>query len=92
MKRLLLTLPLLALAACVQPEGTEIVADPDPNTCGAPKYEGLIGQSAAALDKMTFPAGTRILRPNSPMTMDMRPDRLNIEIGKDGKVRKVSCF
>lgn len=92
MKRLLMTLPLLALTACVQPKGDEAVTNPDPNACGASKYEGLIGQPAAALDKMTFPAGTRILRPNSPMTMDFRPDRLNIEIGKKGTVTKVSCF
>lgn len=90
MRHFLALVPLLALAACVQPETP--AEPPAADACGASKYEGLIGQPAAVLDNMTFAAGTRIIQPNSPVTMDFRPDRLNVEISKNGRIDKVSCY
>jgi len=58
--------------------------------CGAEDLS-LIGQPESVLAAMTFPRGTRIYRTGDPVTMDFRPDRLNIEIGPDGRIAKVSC-
>ena len=33
----------------------------------------------------------RIVAPDSVVTMDMRPDRLNLETGPDGKIRSIRC-
>ncbi len=91
MKHLLMLAPALMVAACVQTQEPSVV-EPPADACKAASLQGLIGQPAAAVEKMSFPAGTRILRPNMPVTADYRVDRLNIEIGKTGKVDKVSCF
>lgn len=91
MKHLLLALPLLLLAGCVEPE-PPVVEDPIPTECGAPGFQGLIGQPEAVLRNMQFPIGTRIIRPGTAVTMDFRPDRLNIEIGTNGRVEKVGCY
>lgn len=90
MRRFLTLVPLLALAACVQPQTP--AEPPMADSCGAAKYEGLVGQPAAVLDSMTFAAGTRIIQPNSPVTADFSPGRLNVEISKNGRIDKVSCY
>ncbi len=87
--RYLALAPLLMLAACVEPDP---MVNPPADACGAVKYEGLIGQPAKVLDNMTFPTGTRIIQPNAPVTMDFRPDRLNIEISNNGRIDKISCY
>ena len=33
----------------------------------------------------------RILRPDDPVTKDLRPDRLNILLGEDGKINALTC-
>lgn len=90
MRHFLTLVPLLILAACVQPDTP--AETPVADACGASKYLGLVGQPSAVLDNMTFAAGTRIIQPNSPVTMDFRPDRLNIEISKNLRIDKVSCY
>lgn len=93
MKPWMVLAPALALAACVQPEGPALPPPASaPDACGAAKLQGLVGQPAAAIERMQFPAGTRILRPNMAVTADYRIDRLNIELGAGGKVEKVSCY
>ncbi|MBW7922212.1 MAG: hypothetical protein H3C51_08955 [Rubellimicrobium sp.] len=78
----------LALAACVAGEPAAVA---DEDTCGAAALEHLVGQPQSVLDGMTFPDGTRILPPGAPMTMDFRPDRLNIFIGEDGLIERLQC-
>jgi len=41
---------------------------------------------------MTLPAGTRVIGPLDPVTMDYRANRLNFEIGQDGKIAKIACY
>lgn len=84
----LLCAPLL-LAACVVDEPA---IPPEPDACNAAALQGLVGQPAAAARAMELPAGTRIVGPGDPVTADFRPDRLNIEIGADGRVARVACF
>ncbi len=33
----------------------------------------------------------RILHPDDPVTKDLRPDRLNILLGEDGKINALTC-
>ena len=40
---------------------------------------------------MSFPAGTRLIYPGTPVTEDSRPDRLNIDIDQSGRITGVWC-
>lgn len=74
---------LLALAGCV--------TVPEENACGAPGLQNLVGQDDDVLAAMTFPAGTRLLYPGTPVTEDYRPSRLNIDIDMSGTITGVWC-
>ncbi|HHW34244.1 MAG TPA: hypothetical protein GXX24_08925 [Paracoccus solventivorans] len=83
-------LPMLALAACI--ETAPAPAADDEDLCGAAALAGLVGQPAEAARTLQLPAGTRIINPGDPVTRDLRRDRLNIEIGADGKIARVACY
>src|SRR5262245_5322512 len=61
------------------------------DTCGASAHQALIGTPASAIDLATFPAGTRIVTPETMVTQDFRADRLNITTGTDGNVASLNC-
>lgn len=83
----------LALAACKpQPAPLAQPALPAPQECGADGLQGLVGQPRAVINSMTLPPATRVLGPDSPVTADFRPDRLNIEIDNAGLIKRVSCY
>lgn len=90
MPRFFLALPLLALAACVEP--VAVPEEPDTDTCKASSYQGLVGQPRTVLDTMLLPAGSRVIGPGDAVTMDYRVERLNIEIGTDNRISKVACY
>ncbi|WP_240637924.1 I78 family peptidase inhibitor [Paracoccus aestuarii] len=88
---LALTLSLGLLAAC-EPVPTETEPPAAADECGAAGYQGLVGQPRTVLTGMTFPLGTRVIGPDDMVTADFRPDRLNIEYGRGGRIDKVSCY
>ena len=94
---LLLALPLFVSACEVQgtdmpplglPE-TEAAAQAD--TCGAARFAYLVGQPKSAVDRTTFPAGTRVILPGTAVTMDYREERLNVLIDGNAAVERVYC-
>lgn len=90
-----LTLALVApflLSACMDTAPADPApTDPAPDQCGAAGLQSLVGQPRSVLAAMTFPEGTRIIEPGMAVTMDYRPDRLNITIGEDGAIAAVAC-
>ena len=79
----------LALMACnPTPPPRKVLVS---GSCGAEGMQTLVGQDRSVLAAMTFPAGTRIIEPGQPVTMDYSATRLNILIGKTGKVERVNC-
>lgn len=94
MTRLMLVLPVLALAACapLPPPPGALPAEPDPDACKASTYQGLVGQRRSVLDTMMLPAGTRVIGPGDPVTMDFRAERLNVEIGEGGRIERIACY
>lgn len=80
-----------ALAAC-EPMPVEPLPVEAPDDCRASAYQGLVGQPITVLSAMTFPIGTRQIGPDDAVTSDFRPDRLNIEYGRTGRIEKVSCY
>lgn len=91
MTRFLRYAPLFVLMACVPAEETPPVEMPK-DECSASQYQGLVGQPASVLGSMNFPIGTRIIQPGSAVTMDYRPDRLNLEISTNQRIEKISCY
>jgi hypothetical protein len=97
MKHILLPLPLIVLVAACEVQGTGLpplgVPEPEPaaDTCGATRFVYLVGQPMAVVDRTTFPAGTRVILPDTAVTMDFREERLNVLIDGNAAVERVYC-
>lgn len=81
-----------ALSGCTTMEAVP----PQPQTdCDAKPAETFIGKDAAAIAEQARAAAkaeaVRVIGPNQAVTMDFRPERLNLETGSDGKVVKMRC-
>ncbi|MEZ6023196.1 MAG: I78 family peptidase inhibitor [Hyphomonadaceae bacterium] len=61
------------------------------DTCGASQYRTLIGAQIAAV---TFPADSniRVIMPDSMVTEDFRPDRLNVIVDTGGVITALECY
>lgn len=99
MKRMMLGLAALGLAACAPgpqgaaPSAPQSAADATAqDTCGASRFQHLIGTRLDAIDPAAMPPGTRLLTPTSMVTRDFRPDRLNVMSGTDGLVSSLQCY
>lgn len=79
-----LILALAALGACM-PEGGE---DDTASACGADALQPLVGTQVEEHD---FADGTRIIPPGTPVTMDFRADRLNVETDEGGTITRIYC-
>lgn len=78
---------LLMLAACAPQAGP--ASPPGPDECGAAALSSLIGAPAAAAPA---PSETvRVIRPGDAVTLDYRAERLNVEIGEDGRIERLRC-
>ncbi|MDO5756972.1 MAG: I78 family peptidase inhibitor [Rhodobacterales bacterium] len=83
----------LALAACQAPAPNDpvVLNRPNLNACGATAYADTIGKDHTAYDFSAPGRTVRILGPDSPMTMDHRLERLNVDIDKAGRITRVWC-
>ncbi len=94
MIRFTVLLAVLPLAACVTTPKAEQVSGM--SECGSAKAADLISKrwtealSASTL-KRTGARGLRVIAPGDAVTMDYRPDRLNIETDAQGKVVRLRC-
>jgi hypothetical protein len=67
---------------------------PEADLCGAGRFKQYVGQfySAETGARILAAAGqVRTIRPGDAVTMDFRPDRLNLEIGEDGRITRFRC-
>lgn len=72
-------------------QGAAQTAPAEADECAAGQYADLVGQSADAVDESDLPDPSRVYERGDAVTMDYRPDRLNVIIGVDGNVEEVSC-
>jgi len=96
-----LTASLMALSAC-STSGSDKVAEatpPPPSmepNCGADQYSAYVGQPAsdeviAAIAKSRGDKPMRVIKPGMAVTMDYMPERLNVQVGEDGKITGFNC-
>ena len=105
MRAFLIAGAVLALAACGQ---TTTPADPpaeEPtaagpqtreeataqDTCGASAYRSFIGTNLAAVS-LPADANIRVVQPDTMVTEDFRPDRVNIITDAQGQITSVECY
>lgn len=86
---------LVGLAGCAPraPALPAAVALPQagPDLCDAGSHASLTGQDGTALERVLLLGQVRVIRPGDPVTMDLRPERINFEIGPDGRILQVFC-
>lgn len=78
------------------PEASASQAVIEGDECGASKLSRYLNQLPAADTLAQIGAAVghdriRTIRPGDVVTMDMRPDRLNVEIGEDGRIKLFRC-
>lgn len=79
---------LLGLAAC-----TPLPDDRPyrPGECQAASYQHLVGGPVAAFNAQRPTGLVRVLAPNSVMTMDHHPSRLNVYHNRAGTITRIAC-
>lgn len=100
MKRFILLIPIVLLAAGCEVQGTglppvglpaEAAATTEADNCGALRFAYLVGQPKSLVDQMPLPSGTRVILPGQAVTMDFRAERLNVLIDGNAAVERVYC-
>jgi hypothetical protein len=82
----------LALAACQPTTANDPVLNrPDRDACGASAYSDRVGKDHTQYDFSAPDRPVRVLGPDTPMTMDYRIDRLNVDIDKANKITRIWC-
>lgn len=69
----------------------EVLELPDDRKCAVARYRALIGQPIEEIDIDALPRPLRVYPTGSRITMDYRPERLNVVVGTDGNVVRVRC-
>lgn len=64
---------------------------PDARDCPAEQYQVLVGQPREEIHVSSLPRPHRIYGEGDMVTMDYRPDRMNIVVGTSGRVIEVKC-
>ena len=73
-------------SGCVPPQPATAL------TCDADGSRGLVGQNITALKTMRFGVTVRIIGPDTLITADFSPDRLNIIHDQDGLITDIGCY
>ena len=83
-----------ALSSCqmsdiTQPEEAA-ATPPSADACGATELAFVVGMAATDVDFGTRSA-VRIIAPDTAVTMDHSPERLNVNTDKSGKITSLNC-
>ena len=84
----------LAMTGCMDDRPTPLPGPP--RACraeNAQRFVGVVFRPAVArrAQRAARARTVRVIRPGQPVTMDFRPDRLNVEIDERAIVRAVRC-
>ena len=59
--------------------------------CAAARYRALVGQPITVIDTTALPRPLRVVPAGRRTTADHRPERMNIVVGRDGRIAGVRC-
>jgi len=65
--------------------------DPMAPNCGADGLQALVGGPVTAFTAPPQARAVRVIGPDMAVTMDYRPDRLNVEHDKDQVIQRIYC-
>lgn len=82
---------LWALVGCASLDGAGNGRPVEEHGCDASHHRELVGQPIEGIDTGALPAPLRVYRSGSRITMDRRPERLNIVLDPDGRVAWIRC-
>lgn len=85
--RWLVVVGVMALAACGARRPLPIT--PGPDTCKASQYQDLLGQQRDAAQALPQPK--RVYHITDMITMDHRPERLNVVLDDSGTIGAITC-
>lgn len=76
--------------------GDPPLVKPEEDACGAGKLTDYLNRLPttdvdASIRQTVGHDRIRTIKPGDAVTMDFRPDRLNIEIGEDGRIKRIRC-
>jgi hypothetical protein len=63
----------------------------EPDTCGALAHQTAIGQSEFSIPTLGITHPVRILRPDSIVTQEYNPHRVNFAVDVDGTIQSIRC-
>lgn len=100
-RALILAAPLALLAGCAGSSGPCPIQDLNPlppaaDACHARELQRYVTASPtadvmAAISAAAGAQNIRTTRPGDAVTMDYRENRLNVEIGEDGRIKRFRC-
>ncbi len=81
-----------ALSACQLNDTTEpaVATAPSADACGATELAFVVGMVASDVDFGSRSA-VRIIAPDTAVTMDHNPERLNVNTDKSGQITSLNC-
>jgi len=84
-------LALIALAACSGEGQIPIPAQSNDDTCKASEYMHLVGEPASSLERVLILGRVRLIRPNTLVTHDYVPQRINFGIDAKETIVAITC-
>lgn len=100
-RQLILAAPLVLLAGCAGsagpcPPSAAAPFAPAADECRAGELSRYVGvlpgtEVMAAITATAGERALRIIRPGDAVTMDYSPSRLNVELGEDGRIKRLRC-
>lgn len=61
------------------------------DACGASALQVLVGMRASEIDLKDHKGDVRIIGPDTAVTMDYVPERLNISTDANGAIKRITC-
>jgi|SRR5471030_263268 len=96
----LVLLSILTAAACVSnthksagpsPSVDQALPNPLDDTCGAANYGNLLGKPDSIVNDIHFSQPMRLIRPNQPVTMDLKQERINFDSNDKHIITRIHC-
>lgn len=72
-------------------DGDGDIAAPDSSPCGATQMGYLVGQQVEEVDLASLSGNIRLIYPDTAVTEDYRPARLNLDLAESGVILRPWC-